>query len=551
MKRQICFAGFAESELETLQPSLAALGTAWDCVVTPDAVTALAALAQAPFDAVVANLSPGGIDDAELLRQAAIQYPRTARFALAGVADRETVVNCIGAAHQFISKPWKPSELVSIVERSLALDAWLATDKLRSFVPRLGKLPGLPSTYFEVIKRAESPNSTVESIAEVIARDPALTARLLQMANSPACGLNQKVTSPAEAVSILGLETVKSLVLCLQLYGRTSPVPGASFSLDELWDHSFRVAKLSARIVLRCINSERMASEAYTAGLLHNIGQIVLATNLAGEYSAVVEVSRAQKWPLQEVELEQMGVTSSQVGAYLLGLWGMPLPLVEAVALHLSPASATMPDFSLLTVVHVANVLAQEANARHSGIPLPRLDTQYLAALELPKKIDTWRKLLDSPPEAPVPREQNVERPAPLPIEREVKPPSAGKILVLVGLAAVVVAAAVLWKNGAASKLGAMSPKTTSGTNSVPAAVAIEPSPASSNGEKPAAPEGASPFDAIQVQAIIYSAGHPVALINGKSLNVGERINGLEVVSIERSKVILSNNGQQRTFLLK
>jgi hypothetical protein len=229
----------------------------------------------------------------------------------------------------------------------------------------------------------------------------------------------------------------------------------------------------------------------------------------------------------------------------------MPLPLVEAVALHLTPASVTMSDFSLLTVVHVANVLAQEANARHNGIPLPRLDTEYLAALELPKKIDAWRKLLDSPPAAPVPQEQIVERPAPLPIEQEVKPPSAGKLLILVGLAAVVVAAMVLWKNAAASKLGAMLPKTTSGTNSVPAAVAIEPSLASSNGEKPAAAEGASPFDAIQVQAIIYSTGHPVALINGKSLNVGEHIKGLEVVSIERSKVTLSSDGQLRSFPLK
>ena len=550
MKRQICFAGFAEAELETLQPSLAALGAAWDCVVTPDAATALTALSQASFDAVVANLS-GGIEDAELLRQAAIHYPRTARFALADVADRETVVNCIGAAHQFISRPWKPAELVSIIERSLALDAWLSNDKLRSFIPRLGKLPGLPSSYFEVIKRAESPNSTVESIAEVIARGPALTARLLQMVNSPACGLGQKVTNPAEAVSILGLEAVKSLVLCLQLYGRTSPVSAGGFSLDELWDHSFRVAKLSARIVLRCINSERMATEAYTAGLLHKIGRIVLVTNLAAEYTAVVEAAREQKRPLQDVELDLLGVTSSQVGAYLLGLWGMPLPLVEAVALHLTPASTTMADFSLLTVVHVANVLALETTAMHPGIPLPKLDTQYLAALELPKKTDAWRKLLDSDPTPPPSQEEMVERPAPLTARHERERPSAKKLFVFVGVAAVLVAAFVIWKSGAAAKFSALAPKTASPTNSASPAGAAEAAAATDQPEKAASPEGASPFDAIQVQAIIFSTAHPVALINGKSLNVGERINGLEVVAIERSKVTLANNGRQKTFALK
>jgi HD-like signal output (HDOD) protein len=510
------------------------------------------ALARSPFDAVIANLGPGGINDAELLRQAAIHYPRTARFALADVADREMVVNCIGAAHQFISRPWKPSELVSIVERSLALDTWLATDQLRSFIPRLGKLPGLPSSYFEVIKRAESPNSTIASIAEVIARDPALTARLLQMVNSPACGLSQIVTSPAEAVSILGLETVKSLVLCLQLYGETSPA-GASFSLDELWEHSFRVAKLSARIVLRCINSERMASEAYTAGLLHNIGQIVLATNLAGEYAAVVETSRQRKRPLQEVEMEQMGVTSSQVGAYLLGLWGMPLALVEAVALHLTPASATVADFSLLTVVHVANVLAYESGGRRDGIPLPRLDASYLSALELPKKVDAWSKLLDSPPVAPAPEtipQETVEEPsAPTPVEREVKPPSIGKLFLWLGLTVVVVAVVVLGKN---FNFSALWPKAAPGADSTAAPVAAGPSAAApANGEKPPSAKGPSPFDEIKVQAIIYNSTHPVVLINGKSLNVGDHINGLEVISIERTKVVLSDNGEQRSFSMK
>jgi HD-like signal output (HDOD) protein len=179
----------------------------------------------------------------------------------------------------------------------------------------LGKLPGLPATYFEVIKKAESPDSSVEAIAEVIARDPALTARLLQMVNSPACGLAEKITSPGDAVSMLGVETVKSLVLCLQLFAQSAPAEGASLSLDQLWHDSFLVAKLAAKVVLRCIGSERMASEAYTAGLLHNIGQIVLATNLSREYSSVVETARSLKCPLQEAELKLMGVTSNQVGA--------------------------------------------------------------------------------------------------------------------------------------------------------------------------------------------------------------------------------------------
>ena len=112
----------------------------------------------------------------------------------------------------------------------------------------MGKLPGLPATYFEVLKKAESPNATVESIAEVIARDPALTARLLQMVNSPACGISKKITSPNDAVSRLGLETVNRLVLCLQLFARSDPVEGASISLDQLWHHSCDIGQTGVPI---------------------------------------------------------------------------------------------------------------------------------------------------------------------------------------------------------------------------------------------------------------------------------------------------------------
>ncbi|MGA2175946.1 MAG: response regulator [Verrucomicrobiota bacterium] len=541
MKKQICFAGFAEAEVAALQPALAALGGAWECVFSPDAASALAALAAAHFDAAVANLSQGGINDAELLQQAAVRHPRTLRFVLGNVADRELIVNCMGAAHQFISRPWKPAELVSIIERSLALDAWLSNDKLRSFVPRLGKLPGLPATYFEVLKRAESPHSSVESIAEVIARDPALTARLLQMVNSPACGLTEIITSPAEAVSMLGLETVKSLVLCLQLFAYSAPAQGASLSLDQLWRHSFRVAKLASKIVLRCIASERMASDAYTAGLLHNIGQIVLATNLSREYSAVVEAARNRQCPLQEAELEQLGVTSNQVGAYLLGLWGMPLPLVEATALHHAPASALSIEFSMVTVVHVANVLAHEENGRVNGLPLPKLDADYLATLELPKKTDAWRKLLAAaPPLNESGGETRAARraPAAAPAQKEGARP-AGKLLVVAGIAAILVAGVALRRNVVPVPQPAAP------------AVAAELS-ASPGGTEPTKPStDASPFNSITVQSILYSAGHPVALINGQALDVGERINGVQVISIEPSNVVLACNGEQKTFRLK
>jgi HD-like signal output (HDOD) protein len=552
MKKQICFAGFSEEELALLQPSLAAVAGAWDCVFAPDAASTLAALARTPFDVLVANLSAGGIHDAEFLEQAARQHPRTLRFVLGDVSDRDLMVHCMGTAHQFISRPWKPQDLVSILERSLALDAWLTNDKLRSFVPRLGKLPGLPASYFEVIKTAESPNASVESIAEVIARDPALTARLLQMVNSPACGLAEKITNPREAVSMLGIETVKSLVLCLQLFAQAAPVEGASLSLDQLWRHSFNVAKLAARVVLRCIGSERMASDAYTAGLLHNIGQIVLATNLAREYSVVVETARNLKCPLQEAELKLMGVTRHQIGAYLLGLWGMPLPLLESTALHDTPSLTKAVEFSVLTAVHVANVLASEQTGRIEGLLPPKLDAEYLATLELPNRPEAWRKFLDTAPkhvevvDKPAEDAEDAENRASssAPARKKAARPG-GKFLVLAGIAATIVVAVMLTRNEAPA-----APKAAPASGQVAAPAPGAPVMARGT-EATKAPPDESAFDSIKIQGIVYHAGHSIALINGKSLDVGDRINGVEVVSIEPSNVVLACNGVKKKFLLK
>jgi HD-like signal output (HDOD) protein len=546
MKKQICFVGFDDGELAALQPSLVALDGAWSSVFAPDEETALSAMAGTPYDAAVISLSLGGIDST-FLQKASAQAPRTLRFVIGDVSHRELIISLMGAAHQFISRPWKPGELISIIERSLALDSWLSNDKLRSFIPRLGNLPGLPATYFEIIKKTESSDSTTEAIAEIIARDPSLTARLLQLVNSPASGLNEKITSPNEAVARLGLDAVKALVLCLQLFSQSSSTKGGSISLDQLWRRSFTVAKYANKIVLQCITSERMAGEAYTAGLLHNIGQIVLATNLAKEYTTVVTAARNQKRPLQEVEMELLGVTSNQVGAYLLGLWGLPLPIVEAAALHYSPASATPVEFSLLTVIHVANVLACEDEGKAYEFPLPQLDANYLATLELPKKTDGWRKVLSKKIAIP---ESNTEiraaerPPPPRASSRKAEPSGTprrfGKIFAL-GAAAFAVIAFVAFK-----------PHTLSVMHTPASTVAAEttaPQPSEAVDAQGGAPKR-SPLDSVKIQSIIYSAAHPVVLLNGTALEVGGHLNGVAVVAIGRNQVILAADGERRTFSL-
>lgn len=548
MKKKICFGGFKDTEVHELQPALAEVSGTWEFVFAPDGPAVRACLVAEPIAALVVDVRMENRSGPKLLHEAAASHPHTLRFALGDVDDRELVVNSIGAPYQFVSRPWKANELTAVIERALAIDAWLNSDKLRAFVPKLGRLPSLPSTYFEVLKRAESPNVSVESVAEVIARDPALTARLLQTVNSAASGVAEKITSPVDAVSVLGLDIVKSLVLCLQVFDPAQAAVHGSISLDSIWRQSFKAAQTARRIAAQQSADTRVASDAYAAGLLHRIGQIVLVTNLGDEYGKVVATAREQEESIDQAELATFGVTSNQVGAYLLGLWGMPLSVVEAVALYLDPASSASHEFSLLTAVHVAHVLACEEGTKKDGILLPELDRGYLDELDLPTKPDAWRKRIandliqPAPADSEEPSETSTAAKQPTPAKTQAPRSRPARALVAAGAFVLVAVAAVL--SGLGSKvLKAASPKAeVQATTDTPDDVAAP------DGQ---APSTRSPFALVKVEGIFYRTDRPAALINGRTLSPGDRFNGFSVVSIQPTRVVLEAGGEQKTFDFK
>jgi len=394
MKKKIYFVGFNGVELESLQSILTRLAGVWECVFFAEGAPALVALGAGPVDAVAVNTGKACVDGAEFMHQAAARQPKALRLILGDVAEQELIISCIGATHQFIAKPCKPQELISTIQRALALDACTSSDQIRALVPKLRRLPSLPTTYFEVLKQVESAFVTVQSVGEVIKRDPAMTARLLQMVNSAAFALAQKVTDPTDAVSLLGMETVKSLVLCLQVFNQHDTANHSGISLDHLWSHSLTVAKFAREITLLQTGNTLMANEAFTAGLLHDVGRIVIASNLAAEYAVTVKAAREHQQPLHLQEAAQFGVDHAAIGGYLMGLWGMPAALVEAAALHHCPGRTPAHEFSLLTAVHAADVFAHEKEGSNSGFVQPQLDLNYLNVLGLDSRPAVWRRML-------------------------------------------------------------------------------------------------------------------------------------------------------------
>jgi putative nucleotidyltransferase with HDIG domain len=230
----------------------------------------------------------------------------------------------------------------------------------------------------------------VEQVGEVIAKDMAMTAMILKLANSAFFSLRQPVTSAAEAVSYLGVALVKALVLAHGLFGQVGSFRIPHFTIQHLWQHSLAVGAAARRIAEVEETGTHRASEFFTAGLLHDLGILILASRFPDDYARVLETSRRSGGDLESTEFHVFGATHGEVGAYLLALWGLPEPIVQAAAHHHGIDRQAFRDFSAALAVHVADCL-YAYNPDHEIFSRARLDMAYLTALGLADRIPDWK----------------------------------------------------------------------------------------------------------------------------------------------------------------
>jgi HD-like signal output (HDOD) protein/ActR/RegA family two-component response regulator len=358
----------------------------WETTMAPDGQTALTLLTESVFDVVVSDMQMPGMDGIELLTEVRKLYPQITRIIVSGLSDQAAAASSLNCTHLFISKPFDLKTLTSALNRIYSLDAYLKDEKLRQLAGRLRTLPSFPAIYLEIVKAVESPHSGIDDIAEIIAKDPGITVKLLQVANSAAFGLLETVSDPVQAVQQLGLSTVRSLTLSAQVYSSFNCRPLKNFSADALWTHLNRCADLAGRI-MRCERADTGDTEdAYTAGMLHDMGQLMLADSLPDEFEKALLLAEAEKILLQDAEIRIFGATHTGLAAYLFGLWGLPAPIIEAVAFHHTPEKSDLKAFSPLTAIHVANALCLDPASEN-------LNLAYLAEIGCADRLKTWRSL--------------------------------------------------------------------------------------------------------------------------------------------------------------
>ncbi len=395
MKKRVLFVDDESLVLEGLQRMLRTMRAEWDMSFATSGEEALELIGMQPFDVVVADMRMPGMNGAELLNEVMRRHPQTVRFILSGHADKDLIMKCVGSTHQYLSKPCESEALRAAVMRASSLGASLQNDKLKRLVGRMDRLPSLPSLYFEIIEKLKDPDTMLEDIGSIIARDIGMTAKIMKLVNSAYFGLQQNVSSLNEAISFLGLNTIKTLVLCINAFSQYEGVKLKGLTMETLWHHSLSVAVAAKKIAQMESEDNTLAEETFVAGMLHDTGQLILCANCAEQYQHVIDLARDEKLDIIQAEERVFGVNHATVGGYLLGLWGLPVPVVEAIALHHDLAASTVRAFSPLVAVHAANALTQRVQPlKMPLIMASQIDMDYLAELGLAERVPVWEQAL-------------------------------------------------------------------------------------------------------------------------------------------------------------
>ena len=482
--------------------------------------------------------------------------------------------------------------------------------------------------------------STLEDpkqVGEIIASDGALTIEVLRLTKSAYLGLPQNLTDPAEAVESLGLETVRVLVMALRFLAEHSHVRPGYLSLEKIWQHSTYVAQLARDLVLFETKDRTMASQALAAGLLHDLGKVVLATNFDDLYGRVHSLARKQPVPLWDIEKEMFGANHGEIGACLLGMWNMPSSIVDAAALHHEPPLGETDRLTPLAAVHIANVLEHQLRPSDEFRVAPIISAAFLNELGLLQRLPVWRarsanRGLANPPsevdlveadqsgsvthetegtrlsltannvpgpaaatrtttsgqtredsEETVPASGLWQRPwvyagiatavlfllsLKLPIlpDRDESAPVYARMPTIRRLPAVVSPAPVVETVPAPAPqvtpaVAVSQPAPATNAAPVPKPVISQPAPepalavasqaAVTNVPPPSLPPKQTAAPEFRLNGIIYTLARPSAILNGRTVYVGDELNGATVIRISQNQVTLQINGLHKTYDLR
>ncbi len=420
---------FVDNDLVTTKKLKKILNTMcpeWQIEVSVSGKEALDIMSKSHFDVVVSDLSLQGMDWFELMETVSKCHPEAVRIIHSELSDLRTTM----VAHQFLKKPCSAETVKNTIVRTYKLQNLLRKKTLRKIVAGINNLPSLPRLYNLIVEEMQSPEGSLKHVGYLISQDVSMSAKILQLVNSAFFALPQRITDPQQASVFVGIETLKSLVLSIHVFSSLSKdAESYGFSPVKMWRHCLRTGRLAGDIA-RSEKADRIVvEEAMIAGMLHDIGKLIILLEMPKQYIEVMNLVDATGCSSVDAEYSIIDTSHAELGAYLLGLWGLPGNVVESVAFHHKPSKLIermfimspettnddsgkakpkygnskqqsiekySTDFSVLTAVHVANALTMQGKCSADTTDFPYIDMSYLKKLELTYKLHDWVALFEN-----------------------------------------------------------------------------------------------------------------------------------------------------------
>ncbi len=311
------------------------------------------------FDVVVSDMRMPKIDGLHLFTKIKELYPNVVRIILSGYTEKDSILNLPNVAHQFLSKPCDASTLKESIERISKLRDFVNDEKILRLISGISNIPTLPHIYVKLQNEINSSAASIKGVGEIISKDVAMTTKILQLVNSAFFGVSQKITDPVYAVSFLGFETIKSLALYVKIFSSLSFNDYNKFFAERVFQHSYRVGELAKKIIRTEIYDKSVLDTTFLGGLIHDIGKLILLQT--PDYTEKIHHKISEKQcTFVEAEYELFETSHAEVGAYLLGLWGLPFSVLEIAAFHDVPLRPDEIEPSPMSAVHLANLLVNQ-----------------------------------------------------------------------------------------------------------------------------------------------------------------------------------------------
>ncbi len=356
----------------------------WDMQFVESGAVAIAAMEAKPYDVIVTELAMPQMTGTQLLTVMRARWPSAVRVVLTGDPSGEHALQLVPLAHRFLSKPCDVQQLENAITRCFRLQALLEQPALHATVGRIERLPAVPRTYARLQAALANPDVTPRTIAPIVGSDPVIAAKVLQVVNSAFFRLARKISRIEDAINYLGFASIRSLVLSVEIFAKwPAQAKTAKLQPEELQAHVQRVTAAARALTA----GTALVDDVTLAALMHDIGYWVIMQEYPDKIDALFEMARQEHIPLYEAESRIIGSSHAAIGAYLLGLWGLPFNVIEAVAHHHTPTVVAPGTFDVLAALAVACALAREAAPQsplYADTEPTQVDAAYWDALGAP-----------------------------------------------------------------------------------------------------------------------------------------------------------------------